>query len=421
MDAAAFYEQFFQSKEWFDYLKKLEKKKRMERTGEAHILTPYFIEHIPYFYPSSAKEITDGSLSVSEIDAIFELLKNSPNNSNSRSIKLYIHYLRYRVLPHSISFRDDDDLGEALECSPWDLDELVCEIIRRLYLDGMMDVNAPQSIKTLKYVVYEVIKAAHLKRVPNSYWAIEWDTRHFSGDDPLSPYIRWHYEREYLGVLTKTDAGKYYLDGIEVGKKDKAKNKILACVEMLNAESHRPIIELSRADSKCCIEAVYKRNTETKKFFRAVEKSLLKIIRKEMRAIGLMRDILGRDVLEKLFQDGYLCVEREDGSKYRINLNGEVFSLPDERYICLWAYLEDPCPLVDEILAKYIFLRDAPDAELKRVLNEAQHWRDNWWEREDKKIDYEEENKARKNASYDLDIDGRIIALSLEDQGERVN
>jgi uncharacterized protein YbjQ (UPF0145 family) len=81
----------------------------------------------------------------------------------------------------------------------------------------------------------------------------------------------------------------------------------------------------------------------------------------ERRSLELLRSTVGSEAVDQLLKLGYLIVDSANGRKYRVTRDGGVFDVVTGREVCVMVDTEKELPLYDEILAKYLVIRDHPD------------------------------------------------------------
>jgi len=385
-DPAAVYEEFYRDKQWQNYLWKRKQKSRIKERGEAHLLTPFTAELLPQEAPKSF-------LHSSDIDIIFEVLDEMPRR---QTVKLYIYYINlfHAIHEHienveTISFRHQNFVHEAV-CNPY-LNE---NTDTRRGIERMVEREVRDIGETL---AFENLRAGML-----SYFQTCG-----SVEDEIS--LSEVFQRECVGALSRNSSEKYLLDEIPIGNKNDVKNKIFSLMEILSVE------ERLAADE----QQIW--NAYLPEICRKITHMVARDIKNEQKALKLMQDTLGKEFVEKLIRTGHVCVKGKDGNDYQIGSDGKVYRLPEKKYICLMTEWE--VPMFDEILAKYLFLRDASEEEIESAIEDARRMQLNFQRlyEGNPETNYLEERRARRNASYELDLDGRIVDISLEEQGERVN
>jgi hypothetical protein len=83
--------------------------------------------------------------------------------------------------------------------------------------------------------------------------------------------------------------------------------------------------------------------------------------RAESRSLELLRSTVGSEAVDQFLRLGYLIVNSANGRKYRITHDGEVFDVATGRSVCVMVDEEGELPIYDDILAKYLVIRDHPE------------------------------------------------------------
>lgn len=424
MNSAIFYEKFFQSNEWIEYKLRQGKKQEILTNGEAHILTPKATlltknqTYVKYLLRKQPVKLWL-SLCPSEIEIIFDAIEEFRGaNAGYRTMEIYVHSVKLDPKTEFYHFRkteEEDILEETIAT-------VAAEVARLMYRDKkqLFGIGLCEDPKQLFGI--EIYKAWIFNNIPSR--CLETMRRKFHGY--LSRKLYWdicELEKEYFGCISRDPhSGDYFLDAaflgsVKLGDKHVATEKIKKYIELECSElSSKELMEGISAKLLYYLKNLEKNIADAKTLFE-------ERIKAESNSINLMADMLGKGIVDKLFRNGYITVENSQGESYKIDAHGEVYSLPEEDFVCLEINADEDVPKFDEILAKYLCLKSSLIDEMNEHVYEQDALLDEepFWSSEAHSNKDEEERKARKNATYDVNMDGRIIALSLEEQGERVN
>lgn len=378
-DSAAVYEEFFKDKSWQNYIWKCKQKSRIKEGGEVHLLTPFTAELSP-------QEPPEVFIPSSQIDIIFEVL----DEMKGQPTKLYIHYTK--IEPFLLKFQV---IIKRLEKREYLAHEAVCNSYLNKNTNPYKEIESmvERGVRDLsEFAIEEVLPETRAR---------------LQGYDSFEEKIsEWRcFQSEYIGALSRSTSEKYLLDDVPIGNKNDAKNKIFSLIEILSVE------ERLGAD----VQKIW--NAYLPEIRRKITHKVSQNIKKEQKALKLMQDALGKEFVDTLIRKGYVSFKGKDGNDYNIGIDGGVYCSSTKRSICLMTEWE--VPIFDEVLAKCLFLKDADEEEIESVIEDARDFERRW--ESNPEINYQEEYEARKNASYDVDIDGRIVDISLEEQDERVN
>jgi hypothetical protein len=185
----------------------------------------------------------------------------------------------------------------------------------------------------------------------------------------------WLHEQEYIGDLTEKN-GEYLLDGVGIGNRDDARKKIVNCIQMIDNGTPSPsrLLCLLSNFLEQKVDMLYIVITT------GVRHKLKNMINSEKKAVKLACDMLGNEFVTGMTKNRYMRFKDRNGKEYKININGGVYSMPNEKFICLHVVMDHnlyyKLPIFDKILTKYLILRDNPDA-IKDIIGENDEEYDN--------------------------------------------
>jgi len=111
-----------------------------------------------------------------------------------------------------------------------------------------------------------------------------------------------------------------------------------------------------------CWKRLREKGSLTEKEAKRISDGLAKEIgQAERRSLELLRSTVGSEAADQFLKLGHLIVDSANGRKYRITHDGEVFDVATGRSVCVMVDDEGELPLYDDILAKYLVIRDHPE------------------------------------------------------------
>ncbi|MBU4501610.1 MAG: hypothetical protein KKA79_03400 [Nanoarchaeota archaeon] len=392
------YEKFFQTKQWLEYERKRQLVKTIVKTGEAHILTPKtaLLLNDPQYAKKIHQTLSFNSspyLPHPEIETIFDAADElERRNAKYQAINIFAHSAKFELDRYiSPTFYERDILGKISEA-----------IVETIVLAYKEEEEGEQLFSVAKKNF-----SGRLQAVQHEFYE--------SYSDPHALSLK-NRER-YLGDLSRIPCSEdYFLDatfirGGRLGDRYAGVEKIKEYVDLVGDELLPD--ELIKKGLGESLQRLKNEIGDTKMFFK-------KRVKAELKAIKLILDMLGKEVVDRLLRNGYVTVKGNDGGNYKIDIHGMVYSLPEEHGICL--NVEEDMPRFDKILAKYLFLKASYEEDVKDIdiiLEDERYWQEQE-EKENRKIREEEEEK-RRDASYDVNLNGRITGISLREQGEKIN
>lgn len=102
--------------------------------------------------------------------------------------------------------------------------------------------------------------------------------------------------------------------------------------------------QLTEAEAQQILTGLNKRHEEAKR-----------------RSLELLRKTVGKKETDAFLKLGYLIVKSANGEVYRITRDGEVIDTSTGHSVCVEVDADDELPVYDEVLAKYLVIRDHPE------------------------------------------------------------